>query len=100
MGLLVYLSVGQLPRFSSSEALWRSAHEAEPQLARPAINLASALLPQGRFMEASALLLVGAQNTRIDPKADEYLRLIRSQLQAWELLGYPACEAWPLQAYC
>lgn len=98
--LLAGLSARQRTHFSSDLALWTHAQAVEPQLARPAINLAVQYRKAGCPEIAATWLLRAGPLTAGDPREQEYRAIIRGELNLLETFGTPVCDQPLLQPYC
>lgn len=99
LGVLLVLTIQQLPRFSSDLALWGPATgwNVGP---RPAFNYGLALRKEKRYDEATLQFLHVLSRLEGAPRAASYRESIRAQFMAMEWDGYPVCDSDLVRPHC
>ena len=94
------LTVLQCRVWQSNLTLWTHAVSVSPSLARPAINLAVAYRITGRPGHAVRWLLIAGPLTEIDPRGDDYRRVIAREYALLDSFGTITCDHPAARPYC
>ena len=97
------LTAVRLPAWHSDLALWQAAAAVTPDRPRPVLNVASALIDQGRYLDAAGWSLRGLWLMQIAPER-AYERatveeVVRTQLR-WIDGFTPLCHLAPYTSAC
>lgn len=93
----------RLPAWHSDLALWQAAAAVTPTRPRPALNIASALIDQGRYLDAAGWSMRGRWLMLVAPeRAHEWAAVegvVRTQLR-WIDGFTPVCHIAPFASAC
>lgn len=102
LGLLLcgWMTAAQVPTWRSDRAVWARAYAVSPNLPRPALNYAFALLKAGEI-DGGLLLLVRAGELAAGHSREREVRaLVRHRLWWLEAFGTSVCSRPTVQPHC